>query len=238
MALVCQLCPAERALSLPFTLKDYLKHIELFHAHQPNFHIMCGIGGCQRTFHNLQTFRNHISDHHSYDCNPTNQPVATYTSSEVHDSIEPTESHDCNWHTAHEDSVGLSTTLSTIQTSSALFILGLKEERKLTQTALQGVIEGVTTLSRSRLSALHAEVCSTLNAAGVSPSSISGLNELFDSDGPFGRPFSGLETQHQQLSFYKTHFQFIVRYSFIQFHAHMFSLWVFFLSGTGECTSW
>ena len=132
MALVCQLCPVERALSLPFTLK----HIELFHAHQPNFRIMCGIGGCQRTFHNLQTFRNLISDHHSYDCNPTNRPVAT--SSEVHDSIEPTESHDSNWHTAHEDRVGVSTTLSTIQTSSPLFLLGLKEERKLTQTALQG----------------------------------------------------------------------------------------------------
>ena len=240
MALVCQLCPAERALSLPFTLKDYLRHIELFHAHQPNFRIACGIGGCQRTFHNFQTFRNHISDHHSYDFNPTNQSVTT--SSEVHDSIEPTESHDCNWHTAHEDSVGLSTTLSTIQKSSALFLLGLKEERKLTQTALQGVAEGVTTWSRSRLSALHAEVCSTLNAAGVSPSSISGLNELFDSDGPFGRPFSGLETQHQQLTFYKTHFQFVVRYSFVLYYSIsctlMFSLWVFFLSGTSECTSW
>ena len=213
MPLVCQLCPAERALSLPFTLKDYLRHIELFHAHQPNFRITCGIGGCQRTFHNLQTFRNHVSDHHSSDYNLTNQPVAT--SSDPHDGSDTTENHDCNWHTVHEDSVELSTTLSTIQTSSALFLLGLKEERKLTQTALQGVIEGVTTLSRSRLSALHAEVCSALNSAGVSPSSIPGLSELFDSDGAFGQPFSGLETQHQQLNFYKTHFQFVVSCSFM-----------------------
>jgi len=114
-----------------------------------------------------------------------------------------------------EDSVELSTTLSIIQTSSALFLLGLKEERKLTQTALQGVIEGVTTLSRCRLDALHVEVCSVLNAAGISPSSIPELNELFDRDGPFGQPFSGLETQHQQLHFYKTHFQFIVSCSFM-----------------------
>ena len=215
MALVCQLCSAERALNIPYTLKDYLKHIELFHAHQPNFCITCGIGGCQRTFHNLQTFRNHVSDHHSYDRNPTNLPVTT--SPEPHDNVFTTESHHRNWHTVHEDSVELCTTLSTIQTSSALFLLGLKEERKLTQTALQGVIEGVTTLSRNQLSALHAEVCSALNAAGVSPSSIPGLNELFDSDGPYGRPFSGLETQHQQLCFYKTHFQFIVSCSLMKF---------------------
>jgi len=125
------------------------------------------------------------------------------------------ETHDYSWHTVHEDSVELSTALSTIQTSSARFLLGLKEERKLTQTALQGVIEGVTSLSRCRLDALYAEVCSVLNAAGVSSSSIPEFNELFDRDGPFGRPFSGLETQHQQLRFYKTHFQFIVSCSFM-----------------------
>ena len=205
--------PAERALRLPFTLKDYLKHIEHFHAHQPNFSITCGIGGYQPTFQKLQTFQNHTLDHHSSDYNLTNQPVAT--SSEPHDSIDTTETHDYSWHTVHENSVELSTTLSTIQTSSALFLLGLKEECKLTQTALQGVIEGVTTLSRCHLDALHAEVCSILNAAGVSPSSIPELNELFDRDGPFGRPFSGLETQHQRLRFYKTHFQFVVSCSFM-----------------------
>ena len=133
-------------------------------------------------------------------------------------------------------STTLSTTLSTINKYSTLFLLGLKEERKLTQTALQGIVEGATTLSQSRLSA------STLNIAGMSQSSISALNELFDSDGPFGRPFSGLETQHQQLTFYKTLFQFIVRYSFMLIYSItctlVFSLWVFFLSGTSECTSW
>ena len=77
-----------------------ISHVELVDVKEP--------------FTNL-TFRNHISDHHSYDYNPTNQSIAT--SSEVYDSIEPTESHDYNWHTANEDSVGLSTTLSTIQKS-------------------------------------------------------------------------------------------------------------------------
>ncbi len=109
-----------------------------------------------------------------------------------------------------QDQVELRTTLSTIQESSAHFLIGLKEERKLTQTALQGVIEGVTNLTQTRLSVLHTEVCSTLRAAGISPSSVPGLDELFDSERPFGRPFLGLETQHQQLTFYNTHFGLIV----------------------------
>ena len=205
MALVCQLCQADRAHSLTFNTKDYLKHLELFHAHQPNFRVTCGIGGCQRTFQKCSTFRNHISDSHSFDPNPTNQPATT--PSEPHnDSITDQNSY-CHENTDHTNTC---TTLTTAQTSSALFLMGLKEKRKLTQTALQGVIEGVTALSQSRLSALHDEVCSVLSAAGISPSSVTGLAELFDADGPFGRPFLGLETQHQQLRFYKTHFQLIV----------------------------
>jgi len=36
----------------------------------------------------------------------------------------------------------------TLQKSSALFILGTKEKHKLTQTAIQGVLDGVTNLSQ------------------------------------------------------------------------------------------
>ena len=73
-----------------------------------------------------------------------------------------------------------------------------------------GVVDGVTSLCQSRLDALFTEVRKTLLAADISPDSIPGLTALFDSSGPFGRPFLNLETQWQQLKFYKTHFQFIV----------------------------
>jgi len=46
----------------------------------------------------------------------------------------------------------------TLQKSSALFILGIKEKHKLTQTAIQGDLNGVTNLSQHRLSMLHSKV--------------------------------------------------------------------------------
>lgn len=52
----------------------------------------------------------------------------------------------------HEDVRGA---LSSIQESSSLFLMGLKEEHKLTQVALQGMIEGVTNLTQTRLSTLQ-----------------------------------------------------------------------------------
>ena len=54
MALVCPLCPPELSSRLQFNKTDYLKHIQLFHVHQPNFHIACGISGSERSFRKFQ----------------------------------------------------------------------------------------------------------------------------------------------------------------------------------------
>ena len=235
---MCPLCPVERVPSFRLK-KDYLRHVELFHAHQPNFCIPCGISGCQRTFQKLHTFRKHISDHHSGDPSPTNQPLATQP--EPDDCSITASDQNREQDTFHHGHAEPHTAMSALQKSSALFLMGLKEERKLTQTALQGVIEGVTTLTRSQLSVLHAEVSSVLSEAGVLPSSVPGLDELFDSDGQFGRPFSGLETPHQQLTFCKTHFNLIV--SCFVMSDYLPSLLLSFvplcgLSGTSEHSSW
>jgi hypothetical protein len=106
---------------------------------------------------------------------------------------------------------GSGMSMEALQRSSALFLMGLKETYKLTQTAVQGVIEGVTSLMQFHMSALHTHVNQQLTSSGVSPSVIGELSTLFSEDGSFGRPFHGLETQHQQLSFCRTHFNFIVR---------------------------
>ena len=47
---------------------------------------------------------------------------------------------------------------SVLQRSSALFLLGLKEKHKLTQVAIQEIVEGVTNLTQPRLSVLNSQV--------------------------------------------------------------------------------
>ena len=61
--LTCELCSA--ALHLKFNISEYIKHLIIFHAHQPTFKDTCRIGGCQRKYTNLGTFRNHIYGMHS-----------------------------------------------------------------------------------------------------------------------------------------------------------------------------
>lgn len=69
--LVCPLCSQEHTAHLGFTLREYLQHINLFHAHQPGFQVICGIGS--RTFSNFRTFENHISSYHRGESHTTNQ---------------------------------------------------------------------------------------------------------------------------------------------------------------------
>ena len=93
------------------------------------------------------------------------------------------------------------------QRSTALFLLGLKEKHKLTQAAVQSVVDGVTSLLQQRLDILHMQVRSKLTEAGVL--SMPELDALFSEDGVNGHPFFGLETQHQQQKYYRDHFNFI-----------------------------
>ena len=203
--LVCPLCPHERTAHLHFDLTDFLKHMKLFHAHQAGFRVTCGISGCQRSFSNFRTFQNHVSAMHRYQQDPSNvTPGLDRCPGE--DTMDD-GSGESDWSLdVGEEKEACSQEV--LQKSTALFLLGLKEKHKLTQAAVQSVVEGVTSLLQQRLDILHTQVCSKLTEAGVT--SLPGLDALFSEDGANARPFLGLETHHQQLKYYKTHFNFIV----------------------------
>lgn len=204
----CSLCPPERTSHLRFNLTDYLKHVKLIHSHQPGFQLTCGIAGCIRTFKNFRTFRDHVSTFNSQDPNASNTVPPSIHEDDNGDSYEG-DDHNSLSHENTDDQA------KCLQKSSALFLMGLKEKYKLTQVALQGVIEGATSLTQCRLDALRSQITSTLLDEGVSSAIISKLDACLSEDGEFGRPFLGLETQHQQMKFYRCNFNFVVSLYYI-----------------------
>lgn len=208
-SLVCPICPIERTSHLDFNLTQFMKHIKLFHSHQANFTITCGLHGCLRTFQNFRTFQNHVSNYHAgyadTSCNTTDNDETR----ELDGDSGEIPDDDLAPHLG--DSSSGTVCQLTLQQSTALFLMGLKEKHKLTQVALQGVIDGATSLMQSRLSSLHAQVSRQLRSSGASEEMISGLGSIFSEDSMMGRPFYGLETQHQQQSFYRNHFHLTVR---------------------------
>ena len=161
-----------------------------------------------RTFRNIGTFRNHVSAHHSDYLNFGNYSSYEDNDNEGEDIIDAFDNSgpldDDATVTPFFDDTFLAT-----KKSAALFLLSLKEKQKLTQVSLDKVIEGVTGLFQEQLSSLHSQIRSKLEEAGVDTATISGLSELFDQEN-VKHPFLGLETQHQQMKFYKENFTFVV----------------------------
>ena len=204
--LVCPICPRELTVGLKFNLTEFLKHVKLFHSHQPNFSITCGVRGCMRSFHNYITFRNHLYMYHSCDSNLSNDTSGERgnQSSDGGDESDEEEDEQEHEHGTGDasNSLAVRDTTTVLQESSALFLMGLKEKHKLTQVAMEGIIEGVTSLVQSRMDLLYADISSQLTSAGIPRSTIEGLRAAFDENGMYCRPFHGLETHHQQLKFY------------------------------------
>ena len=74
--------------------------------------------------------------------------------------------------------------------------MGLKEEKKLTQTTIDGVISGVTALCQGQMQLMYQKIC------GILPSLPEELEAIFDVNGVFGRPFYGLETRYMEEEYY------------------------------------
>jgi len=86
--ILCPLC----ASSSP-SVSMLLAHIRLVHVCDPGFHIQCGLQGCQRTFHNFYTYRNHVYSIHGWDSTTLD---ATDESTDVIDDMEPMQTDDIN----------------------------------------------------------------------------------------------------------------------------------------------
>ena len=176
--LVCPLCPQQFTAHLHFNLTTWLKHIQLFHAHQAGFRIACGIHACQRTYTNFGTFRNHVYAMHQHQANPTSTfdspsgctvgvdgyPGASETGMDGYQGAGLDEYQGaCELGADINQEAGI--TVDTVvddsdmlQGSSALFLMGLKEKHKLTQVAVQSLIESMTSLNQQRLHFLFARV--------------------------------------------------------------------------------
>lgn len=94
--------------------------------------------------------------------------------------------------------------------TGARWILRVKEGRKLTQSCLDELLSDVTDLCSYTAVQLGQQASSLLRDAGIKMDDIPGLNELFQEGSPYCQPFSQLETQHRQLSFYRSHFNYVV----------------------------
>ena len=169
-----------------------------------------------RTFKSMGSFRNHVSSRHSCAALPDSSSSVVNTSL----GYNTCESSSSDEDDIEEVVIGVDNADPTtmLKKSSAAFLLKLKEKQKLTQTSLQSIIEGVTGLFQHHLDALHARINSKLIENSVSTTILADVLELDD----FRAPFKGLETYHQQIKFFRSHLNFIVKHACMLLLKHNF----------------
>ena len=93
----------------------------------------------------------------------------------------------------------------------ALFLLKTKEVRKVSQVALDGIIEDFTLILQETIRSLREEVNLCLMADGLSIDAFDDLPGMFDNPSTLN-PFSELGSKHKQEKFYREHLDFLVSY--------------------------
>lgn len=93
--------------------------------------------------------------------------------------------------------------------ASALFLLKLKEHRRVTQAAVDDVVEGCQNLIQQTIVTLHSGIRSCLAKQGIDPDSISGLKDTFLN---YSDPFLELDTKYKQEEYYKKNLGLVVRW--------------------------
>ena len=212
MAYRCNLCVHFVAL----TLALFLNHLVRYHTSDPNFHVLCGINGCSKTYRNCISFKNHIKRKHAdlllaekngeaaEQENDTNDVNGDSSASEMdEDSGETYDSTSLPQFDFHREA-------EEIRRAGALYVLKMKHKDRASQTAVNSFIENTTGIVRTSIDILKAGLMNRLDTAGIDFNAVPGLPELFKEDSLARNPFSGLLNEHQQNNYFKDHFNLVV----------------------------
>ena len=157
------------------------------HAHDPNFHTICGIEECPRTYTNFYSFKKHLYRKHREVLNlvPSLQ--------EQNVTINVDEDNEDDSLICEEN--GYDTQENDEMKHLALFILKVKTVHKLSQSALDGILDDVVLLLTRKVEYIQEGVEKI--TSNVPSECRESLTKLFQ-DPSLLTPFMGLETQYHQ----------------------------------------
>ena len=174
-----------------------LNHIGRCHRNDPNFHCLCGIDGCTRTFKKYHSWRKHVTQKHS-DSSVENDYHM------VNMDLDNLDEHTCSNEFTEEN-------VEDPTRSAALYILKMQEDCSLPKSTVASIISNTKTILEETLSSVHAQVKAALNNANVDDQNIPWLQEIFE-ENPATNPFHNLETEAQQRAYYTENFGLKVIY--------------------------
>ena len=206
MALVCSLCNTRSP-----SISLWMSHLCQVHRSEVNISVSCPVDECNALYSNVNSLCSHVYRTHNdfLSCsvkNTTTRQVLVDDSTEASSSdfifdlsLPPSVTHDVN-QLLHKD-------FFEQQKKSVLFLMQLKEERFLTQSAVNDVVLGCTEVFEHTLSRVRAGVSAKLSQAGIDFSDIDGIDSIFSD---MSNPFKGLESVYLQDKFISEELECVV----------------------------
>ena len=191
------------------TFADVVRHIGYVHAHDPNFHVVCGIEGCTRTYRNFLSYKRHLYREHKHFVGKENGEGASDESSDHEDTSEPmsvTAAADGSFFpviSAQESARKLK------QNRAALFILKTSEIRRLPLSTMESLLPDIATLVEHAIFHVQDRLLEALAKEPITDDTIRSICQ----DDDISSPFSGMETTYQHTQYFKAHLHMIVRHA-------------------------
>ena len=188
------------------SLRLLLSHMRRSHASDPNFHVLCGLDDCPRTYRRFISFRNHLIRSHNFKLTDKDNQRSEVLENDPEVEID-------NFPCVDEDITEFNEHCiqpQQIKENNALCLLGFKDRGRVPQTVVNLFVENSTQIVRNCLELAESKIDERLRAYGTSIGEVPGLKEIFQPDSLVMNPFNGLEREKQQSKFYKENFKLVV----------------------------
>ena len=209
-AVICSHCGARSP-----SVSLWMSHLRQVHQLLDHFTVSCPVNGCGAMYSNVNSMCSHIYRKHrnllcSHEAGRTTttanivQESSLYTNLTEY-SFDPSITESIN----HDISQLLHTDEFEQKKKSILFLMHLKEERLMTQAAVNDVVSGMKEVCEHSMGRLKAGVSRTLSKAGIDMEKVDGLSDIFKD---VSHPFKGLESAYLQDKFITQELECIVSY--------------------------
>lgn len=208
-------------------------HLERYHKNEKDFHVVCQAPGCTKGYNDFEGYKTHLRrkhrdimhkviddglphDDHSEanpgldTCNDGDNTEDILSSSEEALVELPQEQQrniagDQQYDVLNEDKV---------KRLNAVYLLGTKENHKLTQRTVDTIVVNTTSIVQNSISLMRQKLWTRLDTAGLDFRAVPGLQEFFEElsngDNIISNPFLGVETKCQQNAAFKKMFGLVV----------------------------
>ena len=218
MPLTCSMC-----LAVMLTLNAMISHFRRAHQQDDNFHTVCRVPGCLRSYTSFEGYKTHLRRWHKDEMNTVinevQQPIQPPPLPPPQDDLEIPCNPPVDLAPPEQPPIPCpdrydAFTEEAATRLNASYLLNLKETHKLTQRTVDDIVVGTTRVVQNSMELLKRKLSARLDTAGVDFAAVPGLQELFDGlhneDNVVTIPFLGMETKALQDKAFKELFGLVV----------------------------